>query len=256
MILLIDIGNTDTVVGLCQRERIFHVIRFPTYTVRSAGALPRAIFKSLSGFKKALPRIEGCVLCSVVPSLDPFYLSFFRQFKIRTICVNHRIRLNIKITYDPPAAVGADRIANAVAARTLTLHPAIVVDLGTATTFDVIDRQGRYLGGLITPGMKIAMEELARRTAKLFEIKLSRPKKFVGTHTAGSLMAGLYYGTIGEIEFIVKRIKALMGEKTIVFGTGGLINLIRPDCPVIERVLPELTLLGLLKIYQFNQKKN
>jgi type III pantothenate kinase len=252
MLLAIDIGNTHTVLGIFKRERLidhFRVTSDHALTVDECGVLVKQLF---SDYK----RIRDVVICSVVPPLSPVYQEMSKKFlKINPIFVQWNLPLGIKIRYDDPSKVGADRIANAVAAYQIYGGPTIIVDFGTATTFDVISPKGEYLGGAIAPGIETSSVNLFRRAAQLFKISLKRPQKAIGRSTEESLRSGIIFGTVGQIDEIVDRIKKeLKGEHGIkkkpkVIATGGLARLIAKESETIEKVESTLTLEGLRRIH-------
>jgi type III pantothenate kinase len=252
MLLAIDIGNTHTVLGIFKRERLidhFRVTSDHALTVDECGILVKQLF---SDYKS----IKDVIICSVVPPLSPVYQEMSNKFlRINPIFVQWNLPLGIKILYDDPSKVGADRIANAVAAYQIYGGPAIIVDFGTATTFDVISQKGEYLGGAIAPGIETSSLNLFRRAAQLFKISLERPRKAIGRSTEESLRSGIIFGTVGQIDEIVDRIKKeLKGEHGIkkkpkVIATGGLARLIAKESETIEKVEPTLTLEGLRRIH-------
>jgi type III pantothenate kinase len=252
MLLAIDIGNTHTVLGTFQKGRLTHHFRVTSnhaMTVDECGILIKQIFPD---FRK----IEEVIICSVVPPLTPIYQEMTKKFlKVDSLLVQWNLPMGIKILYDEPSQVGADRIANAVAAYQIYGGPAIVVDLGTATTFDVISERGEYLGGAIAPGIETSSLNLFRRAAQLFKISLQKPRKAIGKDTEESLRSGIIFGTVGQIDGIVSRIKdELKKEHGIrkrpkVIATGGLAGLIAKESKTIEEVNPTLTLEGLRRIY-------
>jgi type III pantothenate kinase len=252
MLLTIDIGNTHTVMGIFHKEKLidnFRVTSNHAQTVDECGILTKQLFPD---YKK----VEDVILCSVVPPLTPVYQEMSRKFlKVIPVTVHWDIPLGIKILYDDPSSVGADRIANAVAAYHIYGGPAIVVDLGTATTFDVISERGEYLGGAIAPGIETSSFNLFKRAAQLFKVSLEKPRMAIGKTTEESLRSGIIYGTVGQIDGIVNRIKEELKtrysikKKPKVIATGGLGSLIARESNTIEKVEPALTLEGLRRIY-------
>jgi type III pantothenate kinase len=252
MLLAIDIGNTHTVLGVFKKEKLtdhFRVTADHALTVDECGILVRQLFPD---FRK----IRNLIICSVVPPLTPVYQEMSKKFlRIDPVLVHIDLPLGIKILYDDPSQVGADRIANAVATYQIYGGPAIIVDLGTATTFDVISRQGEYLGGAIAPGVETSSVNLFRRAAQLFKVSLAKPRKAIGTNTEESMRSGIIFGSVGQIDGIVSRIKEELRkehkikEKPKVIATGGLAGLIAKESKTIERVEPTLTLEGLRRIF-------
>lgn len=257
MLLAIDIGNTHTVLGIFRKEKLIHHFRITSnhaLTVDECGMIVRQLFPD---YKK----LKDVVICSVVPPLTPIYQEMSRKFlKLDPLLVRWDLPLGIKILYEEPSQVGADRIANAVAAYQLYGGPAIVVDLGTATTFDVISDRGEYLGGAIAPGLETSSMNLFHRAAQLFKISLEKPKNAIGTNTEESLRSGIFFGAVAQIDGIVERIQEELKRryrvkgKPKVIATGGLAGLVSKDSKIIQKVHPTLTLEG-LKIIHGRVKK-
>jgi type III pantothenate kinase len=252
MLLAIDIGNTHTVMGIFKRVKLadyFRVTSDHALTVDECGILVKQLFPDFE-------KIEDVIICSVVPPLTPVYQEMSNKFlKVDPVLVHWNLPLGIEILYHAPSQVGADRIANAVAAYQNYGGPTIIVDLGTATTFDVISEQGEYLGGAIAPGIETSSLNLFKRAAQLFKVSLERPPKTIGKSTEESLRSGIIFGTVGQIDEIVSRIKEeLRKEHRIkrnprVIATGGLAALIAKESKTIEKVEPTLTLEGLRRIH-------
>jgi len=252
MLLAIDIGNTHTVLGMYDEKKLkeyFRVASNHSLTGDECGILVKQLFGEYN-------KIKGVIICSVVPPLTPVYEEMSKKFlKVDPVVVSSDLPLGIKILYDDPKTVGADRLANAVAAYEIYGGPAIVVDLGTATTFDVISEKGEYLGGAIAPGIETSSLNLFQGAAQLFKISLEKPKKAIGTNTEESLRSGIIFGAVGQIDEIVKRIKEELKQrrpskrKPKVIATGGLANLVAKESKTIEQVNPTLTLEGLRRIY-------
>jgi len=194
--------------------------------------------------------VNAVVLCSVVPPVTTSIVEMSeRFFGVDPLIVTGALSLGIRNAYQPPEAVGADRLVNAVAAFHLYGTPCIVVDFGTATTFDAIDRSGTYLGGAIAPGITMAAEALFQRTAQLPRVALNSPKQAIGRSTVESIQSGLIFGYVGLVKELVARFKAELGEAKVV-ATGGLAHLIAPLTGVIDEINPDLTLLGLAIVWQ------
>jgi type III pantothenate kinase len=200
-------------------------------------------------------QIDGCALASVVPPLNRTFLEACRRYlNQEPLVVDAGVKTGLSIRYeDPKHALGADRVADAVAVRSLYGTPACVVDFGTATTFDAISADGEYLGGAIAPGIAIAAEALFLRAAKLPRVELARPDAAIGRNTLTAIQSGLVFGYVGLVEGMVARFKHELGAETKVIGTGGLVDLIAPETQVIEFVAPWLTLDGLRIIWELNQ---
>jgi len=248
MLLAIDIGNTNTVIGLFEKEKLTDFFRLSTkhsLTVDECGLLMNQLLPEKRN------KIKGVIICSVVPLLTTVYQGMSQRYlKIEPIIVSSQLPLGIKIIYDDPAQVGADRLANAVAAYQIYGGPVIVVDLGTATTFDAVSRKGEYLGGAIAPGLESSMSSLLQKAARLSKIDLKKPKEIIGKSTEESLRSGFFYGTLGQIDEVVKRIREKIKGDVKVVATGGLADLIASESKTIEKIDLTLTLKGLNIIYK------
>jgi len=252
MLLAIDIGNTHTVLGIFHEEKLtehFRVTSNHALTVDECGVLLKQLFPDHK-------KVKDVIICSVVPPLSPIYQEMSKKFlKVDPVLVNWNLPLGIKILYDDPSQVGADRIANAVAAYQIYAGPIIIVDLGTATTFDVISEEGEYLGGAIAPGIETSSLNLFKRAAQLLKVSLERPGQAIGRNTEESLRSGIIFGSVDQIDGMVSRIKDELEtkhrikKKPEVIATGGLAGLIAQESKTIEKVNPTLTLEGLRRIY-------
>ncbi len=256
MLLAIDIGNTNIVIGVFQSDRLIDFIRVSTkrsLTVDECGFL---IETAAEQMKIKCDEITSAIVCSVVPSLtSSFEKGVKKYFKCDAVIVSHRNKLPITIAIDQPDQLGADRIANAVAGYRKFGGPIIVVDFGTAITFDVIDDKGAYLGGVIAPGPETSMTELARKAARLFEVRIEPPDRVVGKSTAGALKSGLFYGTIGQVDYIIDQILKETGfDDCRIVATGGLSEGIENYSQHIKTVDPTLTLEGLRLISEMNER--
>jgi type III pantothenate kinase len=256
MLLAIDIGNTDTVVGVFDNGRLvdhFRVASNHTLTVDECGFFVTGLLKKLN---IEISQLDRVVIASVVPRLQPVYEKMSDKYlSIKPLVVSSELDLPIKIGFENPASVGADRIANAAAAFKNFGGPVIVVDFGTATTFDVIDESGVYLGGVIAPGPETSSRELVKRAARLFDVNIERPENVIGRNTADSIKSGLFYGTIGLVDSIIDRINDELGQKAKVIATGGLADEFSKDSRSIESVDGTLTLEGLKIIADIQNKK-
>ncbi len=198
--------------------------------------------------------ISEAVMACVVPDLDPtFHTVCRRYFNVDPLSVTAGVKTGLRILYDTPRDVGADRVADAVAATQLYGPPLIIVDLGTGTVFDAIDANGDYVGGAIAPGLGIASEALFSRAAKLYRVELSRPRSAIGRNTIAAMQSGILFGYTGLIEGIVARVKKEIGENARVIGTGGYADIIAKETDVIDVVDQDLTLQGLRMIYDMNR---
>ncbi|MCP4686160.1 MAG: type III pantothenate kinase [bacterium] len=254
MLLAIDIGNTHTVVGVYKKAVLkdhFRVASQERLTSDEAGFFITGLLQRMNIENE---EIEDVVIGSVVPGLTPVFEETARKyFGCIPIIVSASIKLPVKIDINRPDEAGADRIANAVAAFTRFGGPVIVVDFGTAVNFDIVDAEGSYIGGVLLPGPKTSMIELAKRAARLFEIRIEKPDSVVGRSTAGALKSGLFYGTVGQVDFIIDKIIEETGfEKTRIIATGGLAGGIEKASRHIRLIEPTLTLEGLRLIAEYN----
>ncbi len=255
MLLVIDVGNTNTVVGVYDGEKIITNWRLSTErnrTIDEYGILFRNLFTLT---KMDSEKITGIAISSVVPPLH-FTLTKMSEiyFGLTPYFVDHTSDTGMPIRYHPATDVGADRIVNSVAAIQRYGAPCIIVDFGTATTFDAVSKNNEYLGGVITPGLNISAEALFQRAARLSRVEIRRPEQVIGETTIGSVQSGLYYGYIGLVDGILRRMIAELGEGTKVISTGGLAKLIGRGSELIEEIDDDLTLEGLRIIYERNKK--
>jgi type III pantothenate kinase len=253
-LLTIDAGNTNTVLGVHDGASLQVHWRLTTRREQTAdeyGILVRNLFQA-SGID---PRsISGVALASVVPPLTPVLVALSRVYLgHEPLVIEPGVRTGMPILYEPPGDVGADRIVNGVAAFATYGGPVIVVDFGTATTFDVVTRKGEYAGGVICPGIGISADALFQRAARLPRVDVRNPGKVIGRSTVGSIQAGLYFGYAGMVESVVGRIRAELQEPARVVATGGLAETLAADIPSIEAVDPALTLTGLRLIFERNR---
>ncbi|WP_340020683.1 type III pantothenate kinase [Paenibacillus sp. FSL K6-1096] len=255
MILVVDIGNTNIVLGVYRERELLHHFRLSTArqsTVDEYGVLIHNLF-SMSGlyFKD----VEGVIISSVVPPLVQVIVEMCVKYIGKDpLLVGPGIKTGLNLRYENPREVGADRIVNAVAAIEQYKCPLVVVDFGTATTFDCIDAGANYLGGAIVPGLGISTEALYQRASKLPRIELEKPKKVIGRNTVHAMQAGIIFGYAGQVEGIVRRIKQEMNAPVLkVIATGGLASLIASETECIDEVNPMLTLEGLRIIYNRNK---
>jgi type III pantothenate kinase len=254
LLLTIDAGNTNTVLGVFEGTALRAHWRLTTRREQTAdeyGILVRSLFAS-SGIEPA--SVDGIVLASVVPPLTPVLIGLSRQFLGRDpVVIEPGVRTGMPVLYDPPGDVGADRIVNGVAAFERFGGPVIVVDFGTATTFDVVTRKGEYLGGVICPGVGISADALFQRAARLPRVELRNPGKVIGRSTVTSIQSGLYFGYAMMVEGMIGRIRAELQEPARAVATGGLAEVLAADIPSIEAVDPVLTLTGLRIIWDRNR---
>lgn len=249
MLLAIDIGNTEVTLGLFERARLLRSFRVSSETRRTAD---EAALLLAQAFPEAKRGAGGrAVIASVVPPQTPLFAEAVRRLVgVRPLEITAAAAPWLPIDYRDPGAVGADRIANAVAVIERHGAPAIVVDFGTATTFDVISKDGRYLGGVIAPGVLTGAEQLVRRAARLGAFEVTPPANVVGRSTEESLQSGVVYGAAGQVDAIVRRIAAERRFRPVVVATGGLAAAIAPHTKSIRKVDPDLTLHGLRLIFE------
>ena len=251
MLLVIDIGNTNTSLGVFDDENLTANWRLTTARERTGdewGVHTRNLF-ALAGLD--FKSIDAIAIASVVPPLN-FTLKRMAEvyFRVTPLFVDHTIETGVPILYQPPSDVGADRIVDAVAAIHKYGAPCIVVDFGTATTFDAINATGEYLGGVITPGITISSDALFERAAKLPRVEIKRPEKVIGSATVEAMQSGLYYGYVGLVDDILRRMIAELGGSPRVIATGGLAPLIAKGSRYVEIVDETLTLEGLRLVYE------
>ena len=254
MLLAVDIGNTDITLGVFEGEELRATWHMATGIHRMADEYAATLLNLLRHQNLATSDIKEAILCSVVPPLIATFEELFQKyFQISPLVVGAGVKTGVRIRMDNPKEVGADRIVNAAAAHHLYGGPVIITDLGTATTFDAVSREGDYLGGVIAPGIKTAAEALFTRAAMLPRVELVRPKQTIGTNTISAIQSGLIFGYVGLIEGIVARLRKELGGKALVVVTGGYAELMAQETTVIDKVNPDLTLIGLRLIYLMNQ---
>ena len=255
MLLAIDAGNTNIVFALHDGDELRHKWRISSSSSRTADEYMVWLTQlmKLEGFDPS--DITGAIIATVVPqALFPLQLLCRRYFKCEAMVVgDDSVDLGIEVKLENPREVGADRLVNAVAAHKLYGGPMTIIDFGTATTFDVIDDQGNYHGGVISPGVNLSMEALHMAAAKLPRVAVEKPAKVIGDGTVSAMQSGVFWGYIGLIEGIVQRIRAEYGKPMKVLATGGLAPLFNDSTDVIEIVDQELTTRGLFEIYDRNK---
>jgi type III pantothenate kinase len=254
VLLAVDAGNTHTVLGLFVGERLEADWRIATrkeITADELGVLISVLFER-AGHNPAAT--EGVIVASVVPDLNEALRATARRyFGHEPLFVGPGLKTGMSILYDSPHDVGADRIVNAVAAKARLGAPVIVVDFGTATTFDVVGAGGEYLGGVIAPGPALSAEALFERAARLHRVGLRRPERVIGRNTEQSMEAGLYHGYVGLVRGLIERIREELGARAPVVATGGLVGVFQPDLDLVQEFDPGLTLEGLRLLWHKNR---
>ena len=254
MILVVDVGNTNTVLGLMNGQEVHSTFRITTQprTTDEIGMLMIALFSHRG---VALDEVTGAIISTVVPSvLFETERAIRRYLKCEALVVGRKLKTGIRVKTDNPREVGADRIVNAVAAVARWGAPIVVVDFGTATTFDCVNTEGDYVGGAIAPGFRISVEALSSRTAQLPRVELTRPPQAIGTNTVHAMQSGLLFGYAGLVDALARRCRAELGGAAKVVATGGLATLVAGESEMIEEVDANLTLRGLAMLYERNVK--
>jgi type III pantothenate kinase len=257
MLLAIDVGNTNIVLGVFDRETLVHSWRLQTLRERTSDELGLLVAGLFAHSHVDREKVRGVIIGSVVPPLTGTVRAMADlYFGVHTLTVDPAQNTGMPILYDNPAEVGADRIENGIAAYERfgrdAMRPLIVVDFGTATTLDAITAHGEYLGGAICPGVQISADALFQRAARLPRIDVRKPSRIVGRTTVGAMESGLFYGYVGMVEGLVRRMSDELGGNALCVATGGLAAVIAPEVPAIVHVDPDLTLHGLRIIWQRN----
>ncbi len=254
MLLAIDIGNTNVVIGVFDGDKLAANWRVGTNSQITSDEYAM-IFKDLFNFAGLeFRRIEGVIISAVVPPILPVMTEMSKKyFGIEPMIVTSEIKTGITIRYENPRELGADRIVNAAAAYRFYGGPLIIVDFGTATTFCAITEKGEYLGGAITPGIKISAEALFQRASKLPRFELAKPARVISGDTISAMQAGILYGYAGLVDGIVERMKKELSPEAKVIATGGLAELVAPETRTIQEIRPQLTLEGLRLLFQINR---
>jgi len=257
MLLAIDIGNTNIMLGLYAGEELGPHWRLATDHARMPDEFAMQLLGLLRHAGVAPAEISGVALASGVPVLTSRWCEVVRRYlNLEPLVISARMKTGLAILYDSPDSVGADRVVDAVAAYQRYGGPLIIVDFGTATTFEAITAAGEYLGGAIAPGVGISAAALAQRAAKLPTVDIAQPPSPIGRNTVHSMQSGLFYGYVGLVEGMVARFKDELGAGATVVGTGGLAPLIASGTAVIDVIAPWLTLDGLQILYEMNRETN
>ena len=253
MLLVIDVGNTNTVIGVYEGEKLIHDWRIRTvvdHTIDEYGMLILGLYQSSRIRAKTVQAIIiSCVVPPMLNILDPLCEKYFH---LKPLIIGPGVKTGMPIFYDNPREVGADRVVNAVAAYEKYRKDCIIVDFGTATTFDYVSPRGEYMGGCIAPGIMISSDALFKRAAKLPRVELSRPRAVVAKDTVSSMQAGILFGYAGLVDGIVQRMKAEVQSEPLVVATGGLAAVVAAEAKSIDVVDEMLTLEGLRIIYMRN----
>jgi len=254
LILVVDVGNTNIVMGIYKGEKLISNWRISTSSERTSDEMGLLLLQFFEHAKVNPNDVKDVIISSVVPPvMYALELAINKYVNSQPLIVSSKIKTGINILYDNPKDVGADRIVNAVAALKLYGGPIIIVDFGTATTFCAITKDGDYLGGVICAGIKISMDALFARAAKLPRVELVRPEKIIGKNTVESMQAGAIYGYAGQVDYIVKKMQEEMGGNVKIVATGGLARLIAQESKSITEINGKLTLEGLRLIYEMNR---
>ena len=257
MLLAIDVGNSNIVLGVFDQGTLIHSWRLATMRERTADEIGLLVDGLFTHARIDRSRVDGIILGSVVPPLTSTMQRMAEcYFHLKAITIEPGVETGMPILYDHPGEVGADRIANAVAAYERfgrgANRPLIVVDFGTATTLDAITAKGEYLGGAICPGVQISADALFQRAARLPRIDVRRPSRIVGRTTVGAMESGLFWGYVGMVEGLVRRMSDELGGSVVCVATGGLADVIAPETPLIQSVDADLTLHGLRIVWERN----
>ncbi|MEI6668017.1 MAG: type III pantothenate kinase [Acidobacteriota bacterium] len=258
MLLAIDVGNTNIVLGVFEAAVLRHSWRLATMRERTADEMGLLVSELLERAGIRPSAVAGVVMASVVPPLTASVIEMSERYLgARPLNLEPGVNTGMPVLYDSPAEVGADRIVNSIAAYEaygrVRNTPLIVVDFGTATTFDAVSTQGEYLGGVICPGIQISADALFQRAARLPRIEVRKPARVIGKTTVNSMQSGLFFGYVGMVEGLVRRMRTELGGKAFCVATGGLADVIAPETDEVEAVDRDLTLTGLRLVWERNQ---
>ena len=253
MLIAIDIGNTNITIGLFLDSELISTWRFSTDSRKTSDEYGLLLQQVMSSNNLNADKIDSAAICSVVPPLTPtFELLCQKYLKVQPLTVMAETKTGIKILYDSPRDVGADRIVDAAAALHIYGGPCIVVDLGTATVFDAVNEHGEYLGGAIAPGMTVSADSLYRATSQLRRVELNAPEKVIGTNTTHSIQSGLVFGYSELIKGMIVRFKKEIGTNATVIATGGQADIVKDQVDEFNHIDPDLTLKGLHIVHSLN----
>ncbi len=255
MILLIDVGNTNVTIGLCKDEKITASWRMTTNRELTSDEIGMTLRSYFALGNVDVSDINGCIISSVVPPIMYSLTHAVRKYiGIEPLIVSSKSKMDLILKYDNPKEIGADRLVNAVGALQKYEPPFIIIDFGTATTFCAVSDKREYLGGVILPGIKISLNALVEKTAKLPKIEIAKPEKVIGTNTVESMQSGMYYGYAGSVDNIVNQMKSELGNARVI-ATGGLARMISKEAKTIDITDSNLTLEGLMAIYANETKE-
>ncbi len=254
MLLAIDIGNTHTVAGLFEKGILRSHWRISSTQARTEDEIASLLNYFFLNEDVKISDLKGVAISSVVPDLTFVYkLMCSRYFNLKPLIINAESKLDMQVKYADPSLVGADRLCNAVAGKELYGTPLVVIDFGTATTFDCIDKNGDYLGGIISPGINTSIDALHKHAARLPKVDMDFPKELIGRTTADSIKSGIFFGTVFMVEGMIEKLKTELGQDTKIAATGGLASKIAGKTAKIEFVDFDLSLKGIASIYSKNQ---
>jgi type III pantothenate kinase len=254
MLLGIDVGNTQTVIGVFVSGELQEHWRISTERERTADEMALTLGSFLAFVGRTMSQVTGMIVSSVVPEMTSALVRMAREIlKVEPVVVDSFTDTGIEVLYEDPKQVGADRLVNAVAAISKYGTPCIVVDFGTATTWDAIDSAGRYMGGTIAPGIEISADALFHQAARLARVELEAPDNPIGRNTVESIQSGIIYGTAGQVDRVVELFREQLGDNAKVIATGGLAEVVVDKCRTVDVLDPLLTLDGLKLIYERNR---
>ncbi|MGQ0526839.1 MAG: type III pantothenate kinase [Alphaproteobacteria bacterium] len=254
MLLAVDIGNTNTVFAVCKGRNVLHSWRCRTIPARTPDEYAAFLFDLLALTDIKPKKLGAVIVSSVVPDVDFPFTRFVKKYLEREPVFVTRDIVNIVVNIDNPVEVGADRLVNALAVKTRYRNPSIVIDFGTATTFDVMDASGAYIGGVIAPGVNLSSQALYMAASKLPKINIVKPTSVIGKGTVTAMQSGVFWGYAAMIEGLIARITAEMHAKPFIIATGGLAPLFSESLPMIKAVDDNLTLKGLIQVHADNAK--
>jgi len=256
MLLVVDVGNTQTHLGVYEGSELVHDWRFATVRESTADELGAALTSLLALRGFGFADIDASIVSATVPSLRPQWTAMAQRYLgHEMLLVGPGLRTGMPIRYDNPREIGPDRLVNAVAGYERVGGACVIVDFGTAVTHDVVSAGGEYLGGVICPGMQISADALFQRAARLPRVDVRKPCEVIGRTTVSAIESGLYYGYAGLVDGVVRRMRAELGPNTACIATGGLASIVAPEVDLIEHVDPDLTLHGLRMVWERNRPR-